>query len=118
MRLSRPHRIIGGMEDALLRPSAEGLGVAELLERLGVIGEQGGHSAFEGPVMLESCLLLVGVDDGRVGICGGPVEEEDYVLSAEEPGVEESRDLERADRISALTGSECYSSDARTDTCS
>ena len=63
---------VGGGEDLLLQPAAEGLVVAELLEQLGVVGEEGGHGAFEGAVVLDAGVLLVGVGDGvLVGLVGG-----------------------------------------------
>ena len=54
---------VGGVEDLLLQPAAEGLVVAELFEQLGVVGEEGGHGAFEGAVVLDAGVLLVGVGD-------------------------------------------------------
>ena len=56
--------VVGGGEDGLGEPLAEGGVVAEELEEVGVVGEHVGHGPFEGPVELYARVLFVGVGRG------------------------------------------------------
>src|SRR5450830_518173 len=57
--ISRFLSLVGQLEAVFEQPFAEGGVVAELLEQLRVVRQEGGQYALHGAVMLDACVLLV-----------------------------------------------------------